>query len=182
MRNVPETLTNSTKMKTKYLLSYRWRPFGWILIVITLLAHFWQLTMGEKFSLDLLVRIPVPFEWAQAKLELWNGLTVEDKGVSVQLFHTILILTMICGLLMVGFSRLKIEDERTAQIRLESLQWGIYVNYFVLAVCTLVFYGLSYLSVIIYSMFTPLIIFVVRFYWLLYLKPVVEARREGRFA
>lgn len=167
-------------MKTKYLLSYRWRPFGWILVVGTLLLYFWQLKMGEEYSFDLFVTIPVPFDWAKGKLELWNGLTIENKSVNVQLFSTVLILAMIAGLLMVGFSKVKIEDERTAQIRLESLQWGIYVNYFVLAVCTLLFYWTSYLSVMTYSMFTPLIIFIIRFYWLLYLKPMVEAKKERR--
>lgn len=167
-------------MKTKYLLSYRWRPFGWILIIATLLLHFWQLKMGEEYPLEINVQIPAPSSLGKLDFDWWNGVQVINGKFHFEIFHTVLILAMIIGLLMIGFSRVKIEDERTSQIRLESLQWGIYVNYFVLALCTLVFYGGSYLSVMIYSMFTPLIIFIIRFYWLLYLKPAVEARREGR--
>ena len=106
----------------------------------------------------------------------------EDGSVSLQIVDEILGLLLITGLFILGFSRRKVEDERIAQIRLESLQWGIYANYLVLFLCICLVYEMSFFYIMIYNMFTPLVIFVIRFYWLLYIKPVIEEKRERSLA
>jgi len=69
------------------------------------------------------------------------------------------------GLLFIGFSKEKVEDEHIAQLRLESLQWAIIANYSVLFYCFLIVSGISMLSVIILNLLTPIIFFIVHFRW-----------------
>ena len=61
------------------------------------------------------------------------------------------------------FSKEKVEDEMVRQLRLNSLLVALYINYAVLIVCSLFVYGLDFLYVMIYNMFTILLIFMVVF-------------------
>jgi hypothetical protein len=75
---------------------------------------------------------------------------------------------VIAGLLLIGFSREKIEDEQIAQMRLESLQWATYLNYSLLIICILTINGLDFLAVVSYNIMSQLVIFVIRFRWKVY--------------
>lgn len=75
---------------------------------------------------------------------------------------------LIVGALFVGFSREKKEDEFIANLRLSSLLWAVYVNYILLLLSLLFVYGTAFLTVMMYNMFTVLIIFIVRFNYVLY--------------
>lgn len=164
-------------MKTKYLLPSSWRPFGLALFLISTPLILWWLIAGEKFPL---VQIPTPWKYRYLDWNMFQTVFVQDSDgtMSLQIVDELLGLLLIAGLFILGFSRLKIEDERIAQIRLESLQWGIYTNYLILFLCICLVYDMSFFYVMIYNMFTPLVIFVVRFYWLLLIKPAIEARKE----
>ena len=81
-----------------------------------------------------------------------------------------LILGAIVGGLLATCSREKIEDEMTQQLRLSSLLTALYINYAALIVCSLLLYDMDFLSVMIYNMFTPLIIFMVVFRWKIWRK------------
>ncbi|WP_221390447.1 hypothetical protein [Dyadobacter sp. NIV53] len=166
-------------MKTKNLLSNAWRPFGWVLIIIVILMHLWGVFMGEQYPLNFGIEIPLPFNFGGFDLSE-NHFIIQGK-LHLQALEIISLL-MIAGLMIVGFSRLKIEDERVAQIRLESLQWGIYANYLILALCILLVYGGAFFMIMTYAMFTPLLIFLLRFYWLLLIAPAIEANRERNLA
>ena len=76
-------------------------------------------------------------------------------------------LFIVCGLIF-AFSKEKIEDEMVSKIRLESLVWATYVNYGVLLFCVIFIYGLSFIQVMQYNMFTLLLFFIIRFHWTLY--------------
>ena len=75
---------------------------------------------------------------------------------------------VIVGLLLVAFSREKVEDEMIGQLRLEALQWSVYANYIVLAIAILTLYDTAFFTVMVYNMFTVLLVFISRFRWLLY--------------
>jgi len=68
----------------------------------------------------------------------------------------------------VSFSKEKNEDEFIAEIRLSSLLWAVCVSYTLLLVAFLFVYGSPFFEVMIYNMFTVLIIFIVRFNYILY--------------
>lgn len=70
---------------------------------------------------------------------------------------------VIIGGILVAFSKEKIEDEFIAQLRLSSLAWAVYVNYAVLILAFIFVHGLDFFSIMVYNMFTLLIIFIARF-------------------
>jgi hypothetical protein len=84
-----------------------------------------------------------------------------ENNVLNEIIGVILILSF----LMVAFSREKQEDELIAKIRLDSLVWATYLNYAVLLFSLLFVFGLSFLWVMIFNMFTILLFFVIRFHW-----------------
>ena len=80
----------------------------------------------------------------------------------------ILGILFIVGAILVAFSKEKHEDEFIAKIRMESLVWATYINYAILIFCMLFFYNIGFLYVMIFNMFTVLLLFILRFYYLLY--------------
>ena len=79
--------------------------------------------------------------------------------------NNITIISIIVGGLLATCSREKIEDEMTQQLRLSSLLTALYINYAALIVCALLVYDMDFLNVMIYNMFTILLIFMVVFRW-----------------
>jgi hypothetical protein len=74
----------------------------------------------------------------------------------------------IVGALFVGFSREKKEDEFIANLRLSSLMWAVWVNYILLLLAFIFIYGMGFLHVMIYNMFTVILIFIGRFNFILF--------------
>ena len=81
------------------------------------------------------------------------------------LLNNIAIIGTCIGAILATCSRENVEDEMTGQIRLNSLLIALYINYAILIVCSLVIYDLDFLSVMLYNMFTILLIFMVVFRW-----------------
>ena len=79
--------------------------------------------------------------------------------------NNITIISIIVGGLFATCSCEKIEDEMTQQLRLSSLLTALYINYAALIVCALLVYDMDFLNVMIYNMFTILLIFMVVFRW-----------------
>lgn len=159
-------------MKTKYLLPGRFRVLGWILVAIFAPLGIWYLFFGESFPLQWEITIPWPFE---------ENNSLQGPGDNLRhlnIIDEILALGAIAGFFIVGFTKQLVEDERVALLRLEALQWGIYANYLIMAICIVFIHDSYFLTVMIYNIFTPLLIFVARFYWLLYVNPAIEAKRE----
>lgn len=70
---------------------------------------------------------------------------------------------LILGGILAGFSKEKMEDEYIAKIRMESLVFAVYVNYFILFLSIILISGSDFFTVMILNMFTLLIFFVFRF-------------------
>lgn len=81
------------------------------------------------------------------------------------LLNNIAIIGTCIGAILATCSREEVEDEMTGQIRLNSLLTALYINYAILIVCSLLIYDLDFLSVMLYNMFTILLIFMVVFRW-----------------
>ena len=79
--------------------------------------------------------------------------------------NNVTIISIIVGGVFATCSREKIEDEMTQQLRLSSLLTALYINYAALIVCALLVYDMDFLNVMIYNMFTILLIFMVVFRW-----------------
>lgn len=72
------------------------------------------------------------------------------------------------GLIFIGFSKEKNEDEFVQKIRLNSLKWAVIVNYSLLLFAMIFIYGILFFNIMLYNMFTVLIIYIVRFKYLLF--------------
>lgn len=81
------------------------------------------------------------------------------------LFNNIAIIGISIGAILATCSREEVEDEMTGQMRLNSLLTALYINYAILIVCSLLIYDLDFLNVMLYNMFTILLIFMVVFRW-----------------
>jgi hypothetical protein len=74
----------------------------------------------------------------------------------------------VIGALFVAFSKEKNEDEYIAKIRLESLMWATYVAFAIQIFCLLFFYGFRFFQSMCINLFTILIVFIVRYYFIIY--------------
>lgn len=81
------------------------------------------------------------------------------------LLNNIAIIGTCIGAILATCSREEVEDEMTGEMRLNSLLTALYINYAILIVCSLLIYDLDFLSVMLYNMFTILLIFMVVFRW-----------------
>ena len=138
-------------MKTKFLLPQKFNKIGWIMFSIGLIGGLLYLLFNGSEWL--------PFQTFNMAEWKWTPNGIFDEIISILL---------ITGGLMAGFSKEKIEDEYIMKIRMESLTWAIYCHYLILLAATLLVFDLSFLTIMIFNMFTILIIFNFRFQWLLW--------------
>lgn len=76
---------------------------------------------------------------------------------------------VLSGLILLAFSKETLEDEHIVQLRSDSLQWAVYVNYAVFVALIFASYGLNFLMFTMYNVLTLLVFFIVRFRWKIYL-------------
>ncbi|QZE12795.1 hypothetical protein K4L44_09360 [Halosquirtibacter laminarini] len=146
-------------MKTNYLFSHRFKKIGWLLfipsVVIGLLGLF------DVLEIDIL---NVHVFGIKNDIFSKGGIGILENNIADEIFGILSII----GLLMISFSKEKNEDEFISRNRLESLVWGTYMNYLVLILSMLFVYEFSFFYVMIFNMFTTLIIHISRFYYILY--------------
>lgn len=163
-------------MKTKFLLPPKFKAIGWVLLSIATILYIWVTVIGD-----------IPF-LANAKIlciyysdaPLW---TKPASGKFFQLHETdiqpdIIGIFLIVGSLFVAFSRLKVEDEYIMKIRLESLVWATCVNFILLLIAIIAIWGTDFLVVMEYNMVTTLILFVIRFHYVLYLSKKIQGNEK----
>ncbi len=104
-----------------------------------------------------------------ATMMLQQSFDVLPQSVASQLnyygyfVNNIAIIGTIIGAILATCSREKIEDEMISSIRLNSLLTALYIHYAIIVVASLLVYDLDFLYVMLYGMFTILIIFMVVF-------------------
>lgn len=158
-------------MSHELLLPNRFKTIGWlILIPATIAGIFLSFTDFEN-------------NWFHAKVfavlsDEAFGLSHPFSFIHVNITNTIVGALFIVGVLLVGFSKEKKEDEYIAKLRLSSLLWAILVNYILLLVAFLFIYGTAFFTVMIYNMFTVMIIFIVRFNYILYKNAKIAAHEK----
>ncbi|WP_184548454.1 hypothetical protein [Mucilaginibacter sp. FT3.2] len=93
------------------------------------------------------------------------GLHAVDEGVfnGQHLFFMSTTLLVAIGLFIAAFSKEKIEDEQIVQLRLDSLQWAVYVNYFFLIVSLI--FSTDTEHILFLNLLVPLVFFIIRFRW-----------------
>lgn len=148
-------------MATKLLLSHRYKKIGWLILIPASILGL--VSVYEGFNSN----------WFQTKV---FAIANDNSTLDSQYFNfaltnitnTVFGVLFIIGAMLVSFSKEKNEDEFIANVRLSSLLWAVCVNYILLLICFVFVYGTPFLSVMLYNMFTVLIIFIIRFNYLLY--------------
>ncbi len=143
------------------LLPHKYKLIGWVLfvpsIVALLIFIFFEITytptimtfgfFGEGFITHSTRALTF------GKIELLPNLT----GILI-----------LAGGLLVMFSKEKTEDEYINQIRLNSLQYSVFLNYILLFFCIVFIHGFAFLHVMVYNLFTIIIIYILRFHYFIY--------------
>ncbi len=148
-------------MKNNLLLPNKYKKIGWyILIPSTVLGIFISLTGFET-------------EWLNVKVFaiLYDRIFDESKMfsfVKADITNTVTGVLFLIGAMLVGFSKEKTEDEFISELRLSSLLWSVWINYVLLFFAFIFIYGIPFFTVMVYNMFTVMIIFIARFNYILY--------------
>lgn len=144
-------------MKSVLLLPHRFRLWGWILIVPSTLL----------LIAVLMYEYSVPFLKLSQPVHAANLLDFNNYDLSDEFT----VLLVFASLFMIAFSKEKVEDEYIRAIRLKALQISVYVNYLVLVIGIVSFYGLNFLYVLYGNLFTILIIFILVYQYYVSIKP-----------
>ena len=145
-------------MKLNYLFPHRFKRIGILMLVPFIFLGWYVVNYDiepELFDLS----VPAIFVDEIFGEKFIFGMTENN------ILNEIIGIVLIIGFLMVAFSKEKQEDELIAKIRLESLVWATYVNYAILLISMIFIFGISFLWVMIFNMFTILLFFIIRFNW-----------------
>jgi hypothetical protein len=155
-------------MKHRFLLPHKFKYAGYAVFV---------------FGLLLVLFTKDEYSWLNCKMfalmtDNISGDVLFFKIINCNLTYTIKSILVIVGGLLIAFSKEKVEDEFTAQMRLSSFQWAILVNYLILLFCFIFVYNVVFLNVLAYNAYTTLFFFVVRFNYLLFKNRKTKADEE----
>lgn len=132
-------------MKNTIMLPHKMKKIGWIILGVVVPIGIYVIITDNQFDF-------LTFQF--------GGNKAPNK---INLTNTILGCLFIIGGLIVAFSKEKIEDEFIVKIRLRSFQWAVLFNYILLFIAFVFVFGLDFLIVMIFNMFTTLILFILRF-------------------
>ncbi|WP_157799042.1 hypothetical protein [Mucilaginibacter auburnensis] len=137
-------------MKTRFLFPHHWRKGAIILIFLGIILAIVLICFYKQFT-----------AW---QTERSNSGLLDLEGI----VESAVLLLLICGLLLFAFTKEEVEDEHLVQLRLDSLQWAVYSNYGLVIISILILNGSDLITVLGANVFTPLVIFILRFRWVVY--------------
>ena len=147
-------------MKLVTLLPSYLKHVGWLLFVLgVLLGIYYIMIDSEPEALNTKM-------FAITSQPLMEQAIYFDI-VRQNILDEIIGLLLIIGMIFIAFAAEKHEDEYIMKLRLDALVWATYINYAILCFTLLLIYELTFFMVLVFNMFTLLIIFIIRFKWLL---------------
>lgn len=145
-------------MKSPILLSPRFRWIGLALFIP--FAVLGALNLFQDFTLAML------------------DYRISTKSISASnqnLTDEVALTGCVLGLLMMSFARVRYEDEFIHSLRLEAWQWAVLIHFLVLLIGIWTLYDFGFLYFMICNMLTLLIIFLLRFHFMLYRHRISQA-------
>ena len=150
-------------METRFLLPNKCKLIGWIFLIPSTILGLLVIFKEIKFKF-LEVKVLTISSGGTAPWDSTNFFKIETENIT----GTIIGIVFLVSALLVAFSREKNEDEFISKSRLESLLWATIINYTILLFCFIFFYEFGFWYVMIFNMFTILILFILRFNYILY--------------
>lgn len=148
-------------MSNKLLLPNKFKLIGWCIMIPAAIAGLFL--SCTQFEPRYVIKANV-FAIVGDGIGKGKYFSIIKTDISITLVGVLFIV----GAMLVSFSKEKCEDEFISNLRLSSLLWAVWVSYFLLFLSFLFVYGVSFFFVMTYNMFTVLIIFIVRFNYVLY--------------
>lgn len=121
----------SAKKLDESLISAKWMKLGFMLTGAAFIMH------GYDLSIDGMAKLMFD---------------------STNIYQTVNIVIGMIGLLLITFSKSKNESHKSADLRTNSLKYAIIIHYAVLTILALFVWEMNFLRVMIYAMFSPMII------------------------
>ena len=138
-------------MNKNYLFPHQFRIVGWVLTIVVVVGYLWLPEFHFKMpALYFDVLFDDDNESGFFRMARANGLSI-----------AMILLTI--GLLFIGFSKEKVEDEFLHYLRAQSLIWATYVTAILFIAATLLIYGLSYIYVPFLVFYVFLLLFIIKF-------------------
>jgi hypothetical protein len=156
-------------MLKQILLPNYFKLIGWILLVPSAILGFFLMLSDLESTLKINSKVFALYNDEIMGSQRHTGI------ISTDITNTLVGVFFILGAMMVGFSKEKKEDEYVANLRLSSLMWAVWVNYVLLLLSFIFIYGMGFFHVMIYNMFTVLIIFIGRFNIKLFINRMIPA-------
>ena len=140
-------------MKDVFLFPQKFKVLGLILLLPSIgFAWFVMYTSFEFSFLDWTV------PWVSvSESTLWTN------SVTDNFTNELAMILLLFSLIIIAFSKTKEEDEYVQKIRHDSLLWSLYINYLFLFLAMIGVYGGDFFNVMLFNMYTPLVIFIIRF-------------------
>jgi len=151
---------NKFVMSNKLLLPNKYKSIGWFILIPATILGIILIATGFE---GLPINAPVFAVFNDSLI----GQNASFGFINTNITSTVVGILFIVGAIFVAFSKEKREDEFIANLRLSSLLWAVFVNYVLLIISFAFIYGSAFLNVMIYNMFTVLIIFIARFNYIL---------------
>ena len=148
-------------MKNMFLIPNRFKLIGLAIFIL-----FALIGLGSMY----LEIAPSFFKFSVGNCDGQDGLDCAE----VNFLNTIAFAGTIIGLLLISFSKEKSEDEYISFLRLKSWQWSVLISYTILIILNFCVYSTPFLAVMLYNMFTVLIVFIIKFNYSMY-----SLRKEG---
>ena len=140
------------------LLPHRFQKIGWALLVPSLLLGSFIVFNGHDTS-GLAAKI-------EYVVRLGREVDIQRLGNGIEPWlNNFIIISLLLGAVFVTCSRERVEDEMIAHIRLNALLTALYVHTAVVIVAALAVYGLAFVDVMVYNLFTLPLLFTAIYRW-----------------
>lgn len=139
-----------------YLFPRRFQAIGWVIFLASFITFFVFLIFFDSYH------VKMPALYAD-EIHIDELSTRKWFTIAVTSYISITFPLMTIGLLFIGFSKEKVEDEFVSKVREQSLVWATYFTSVVFIIVTLFVHGLVYIYVPYSIFFVFLIAFVIRF-------------------
>lgn len=138
-------------MKKNYLFPHRFRIIGWVLAIVAVVGYLWLPEIHFK----------IPSLYFDTFFDDENESGFFRMATANSLSIAMILLTI--GLLFIGFSKEKVEDEFVQYLRAQSLIWATYVTATLFIATTLLIYGIAYIYVPFLVFYVFLLLFIIKF-------------------
>jgi hypothetical protein len=151
------------------LLPHTYKKIGWFLLLPAFVAGLYLIFISTY------INGPKIITFGYFGHELFGGPKQSDIRIDyIQIIPNLTGVLFLIGGLFVMFSKEKKEDEYINQIRLNSFQYSVFLNYILLFFCIVFIHGIPFFHVMVYNLFTIIIIYIFRFHFLIYKNSINE--------